>query len=127
VETNIINISNGGGIMEIQGYNISMIRGDTETIKVSCKNNKGESIPFEYGDILYFTVKESVNTERKEIQKVITEFSEGIAYINITPDDTKSMGFRNHYYDIQLTRADGTVKTIIPPSIFTVKGEVTYD
>ena len=113
--------------MEIQGYNISMIRGDTETIKVSCKNDKGKSIPFEYGDILYFTVKQSVNTERKEMQKVITEFSEGIAYINITPDDTKSMGFRNHYYDIQLTRADGTVKTIIPPSMFTVKGEITYE
>ena len=23
--------------MEIKGYNISMIRGDTETIKISCK------------------------------------------------------------------------------------------
>lgn len=113
--------------MEIQGYNISMIRGDTETIKVSCKNDKGIGIPFEYGDILYFTVKQSVTTARKEMQKVITEFSEGIAYINITPDDTKSMGFRNYYYDIQLTRADGTVKTIIPLSTFTVKGEVTYE
>ena len=113
--------------MKIQGYNISMIRGDTETIKVSCKNDKGESIPFEDGDILYFTVKQSVNTEQKEIQKVITEFPEGIAYINITPDDTKSMGFKKYYYDIQLTRADGTVKTIIPPSIFAIKGEVTYE
>jgi hypothetical protein len=113
--------------MEIQGYNISMIRGDTETIKISCKDTKGVGVPLEDGDTLYFTVKASVATEKKEMQKVITEFTEGIAYINITPDDTKSMGFRNHYYDIQLTRADGTVKTIIPPSIFTVKGEVTYE
>ena len=37
------------------------------------------------------------------------------------------MRFRSYYYDIQLTRADGTVKTIIPPSMFTVKGEITYD
>ncbi len=113
--------------MKIQGYNISMIRGDTETIKVSCKNDKGIGVPFECGDILYFTVKQFVDTERKEMQKVITEFSEGIAYINITPDDTKSMGFGNHYYDIQLNRANGTVKTIIPPSRFTINAEVTYE
>lgn len=113
--------------MEIQGYNISMIRGDTETIKISCKDVQGVDVPLEDGDTLYFTVKFSVGIEKEEMQKVITEFPDGIAYINILPDDTKFMSFRNYYYDIQLTRADGTVKTIIPPSIFTVKGEVTYD
>lgn len=113
--------------MEIQGYNISMIRGDTEAIKISCKDAQGVDVPLEDGDTLYFTVKTSVSTEEKEMQKVITEFPDGIAYINISPDDTKFMRFRRYYYDIQLTRADGIVKTIIPPSIFTVKGEVTYD
>ncbi len=113
--------------MEIQGYNISMTRGDTETIKVSCKDAQGVDVPLEDGDTLYFTVKRFVGTEEKEMQKVIPEFPDGIAYINISPDDTKSMSFRSYYYDIQLTRADGTVKTIIPPSIFTVKGEITYD
>ena len=113
--------------MEIQGYNISMIRGDTEAIKISCKDAQGVDVPLEDGDTLYFTVKTSVLTEEKEMQKVITEFPDGIAYINISPDDTKFMSFRSYYYDIQLTRADGTVKTIIPPSTFTVKREVTYD
>jgi hypothetical protein len=113
--------------MEIQGYNISMIRGDTEIIKVSCKDAQGVDVPFEDGDTLYFTVKSSVNTAEIKMQKVITEFPDGIAYINISPDDTKSMNFRDYYYDIQLTRANGTVKTIIPPSIFTIKGEVTYE
>lgn len=113
--------------MEIQGYNISMIRGDTEIIKVSCKDAQGVDVPFNNGDTLYFTVKSSVDTEGKKLQKVITEFPDGIAYINILPDDTKLMNFRDYYYDIQLTRANGTVKTIIPPSIFTIKGEVTYE
>ena len=113
--------------MEIQGYNIAMIRGDTETIKVSCKDAKGVDVPFKDGDTLYFTVKSSVDTEEVKMQKVITEFPDGVAYINILPDDTKSMSFRSYYYDIQLTRADGTVKTIIPPSKFTIKGEVTYE
>lgn len=113
--------------MEIQGYNISMIRGDTETIKISCKDAQGAGVPLKDGDTLYFTVKSSVGTEEKEMQKVITEFPNGIGYINISPDDTKIMRFRSYYYDIQLTREDGTVKTIIPPSMFTVKGEITYD
>ena len=104
-----------------------MIRGDTEIIKVSCKNAQGVDVPFEDGDTLYFTVKSSVDIEEKKIQKVITEFPDGIAYIKISPADTKSMRFRSYYYDIQLTRADGTVKTITPPSKFTVKGEVTYE
>ena len=113
--------------MEIQGYNITMIRGDTETIKVSCKDAQGVNVPLKDGDTLYFTVKTSISTEEKVMQKVITEFTDGIAYINISPDDTKSLSFRTYYYDIQLTRADGTVKTIIPPSKFTIKGEVTYE
>ena len=113
--------------MEIQGYDISMIRGDTETIKVSCKDAQGEDVPLEDGDTLYFTVKSSINTEEKKIQKIITEFPDGVAYINISPADTKSMGFASYYYDIQLTRKDGTVKTIIPPSKFTIKREVTYE
>ena len=113
--------------MEIQGYNISIIRGDTEAIKVSCKDAQGVDVPLEDGDTLYFTVKASVDTEKKEIQKVITEFPDGIAYIDISPADTKIMGFGSYYYDIQLTREDGTVKTIIPPSKFTVKKEVTYE
>lgn len=113
--------------MEIQGYNITMIRGDTEIIKVSCKDAQGVNVPFKDGDTLYFTVKTSVSTEEKVMQKVITEFSDGVAYINILPEDTKSMSFGTYYYDIQLTRADGTVKTIIPPSKFIIKGEVTYE
>jgi hypothetical protein len=42
--------------MKIQGYNISMIRGDTETIKVSCKDAQGVDVPLKDGDTLYFTV-----------------------------------------------------------------------
>lgn len=36
--------------MVIQGYNISMIRGDTETIKVSVKDIEGVLVPLVIGD-----------------------------------------------------------------------------
>lgn len=113
--------------MRINGTTISMIRGDSESIIVSCKDSNGNPVPFKEGDTVYFTVKETVNTEVKMLQKVITEFEDGKAIIDIKPEDTKHFRFQNYVYDIQLTRADGTVTTIIPPSKFKVKGEVTYE
>lgn len=113
--------------MEIQGTNISMIRGDSETIKVSCEDAQGVNVPLEDGDTLYFTVKKSTNTEEKILQKIVSEFTEGVALITIFPKDTRELKIGNYYYDIQLNRANGQVKTIIPPSRFIVKAEVTYE
>lgn len=113
--------------MEIQGTNISMIRGDSEVIKVSCRNESGVDFPFTEGDIVYFTVKRSVYTEEKILQKIVTEFTEGAALITILPEDTRELKIGAYYYDIQLNRANGQVKTIIPPSRFTINAEVTYE
>ena len=104
-----------------------MIRGDSEAIKVSCRNESGVDIPLVEGDILYFTVKRSTNTEEKILQKIVTEFTEGAALITIFPEDTKELKTGIYYYDIQLNRANGQVKTIIPPSRFTINAEVTYE
>lgn len=113
--------------MQIQGTNISMIRGDTESITVSINDTEGNKIPLVDGDTIYLTVKQSITTEEKVLQKVIQEFEDGEAIIEITPDNTKTLQFKNYIYDIQLSRADGTVSTIIPPSSFTIRGEVTYE
>lgn len=114
--------------MRINGTDIYMIRGDSESITVSCqKADDGSKVNFVDGDIIYFTVKYSVNSEKKVLQKVITDFVDGNAIIEIKPEDTKELQFRSYMYDVQLTRADGTVTTIIPPSIFGVEGEVTYE
>ena len=53
-----------------------MIRGDSEAIKVSCRDESGADIPLVEGDIVYFTVKRSTNTEEKILQKIVTEFTE---------------------------------------------------
>ena len=104
-----------------------MIRGDTETIKVSCKDAQGVDVPLEDGDTLYFTVKRNTNTEEKILQKIVTEFTDGVALITIFPEDTKELKTCSYYYDIQLNRANGQVNTIIPPSTYTIKAEVTYE
>ncbi len=114
--------------MKIQGTNISMIRGDSEAIKVSCRDESGADIPLVEGDIVYFTIKRSTSTEEKILQKIVTEFTEGVALITILPKDTRELKTGvYYYYDIQLNRANGQVKTIIPPSKFTINAEVTYE
>ena len=113
--------------MKIQGTNISMIRGDSEAIKVSCRDESGVDIPLVEGDIVYFTVKRSTYTEEKILQKIVTEFTDGVALITIFPEDTRELKPGAYYYDIQLNRANGQVKAIIPPSRFIINAEVTYE
>ena len=107
--------------MNVDGTKISMIRGDSEMIEVSCNER-----PFQKGDIITFTVRKMV-LDKKEIEKVITEFTdEGGGIIEITPADTKDLTFGGYVYDIQLEDAWGAVTTIIKPSDFVIMPEVSY-
>lgn len=112
--------------MRITGTNINMVRGDSESITVSLQKDNGV-VPFNQGDTVYFTVKQSSSTEEKILQKVITEFDEGNCIIEIAPNDTKDLEFISYVYDIQLTDYNGKVTTIIPCSKFAISEEVTYE
>ena len=113
--------------MKIKGTNISMTRGDSEAIKVTVKDTLGNVIPLVTGDTIYFTVREYVMSTTKVIEKIVTEFDDGEALITINPQDTGNLKFTSYVYDIQLTKEDGSVKTIITPANFTITGEVSYD
>ena len=113
--------------MKVNGTNLTMIRGDSESITLLLKKD-GEIIPFNQGDTVYFTVKQSPNTDKIMMQKIITTFDEdGSCTIEINPDDTKNFSFRDYVYDIQLNDSNGRVTTIVPCSKFTISEEVTYD
>ena len=113
--------------MKVDGNNITMTRGDSETISIFCRNEDLTLAPFVTGDIIYFTVKANMHEEIITLQKIITIFTDGKAIVVIAPLDTKELAFRSYVYDVQLTKADGTVSTIIPPSKFIIGGEVTYE
>lgn len=55
--------------MQISGRNMSMIRGDSETFTVLCKNPDGSLHPFERGDTVYFTVKWSPNADENSCRR----------------------------------------------------------
>lgn len=113
--------------MKIEGTNIRMTRGDSEAIKVTVKDTLGNIIPLITGDTVYFTVRENLLNPTKIIEKVITDFDDGKAVINIHPQDTNNLRFSTYVYDIQLNLGNSTVKTIIKPSAFKVLAEVTHD
>lgn len=113
--------------MKVNGKKLKMVRGDSEAITVKLTNAAGELMPLVPGDTVFFTVKDSAYTEVKLLQVVVTEFEEGVALITIQPSDTKQLPFREYVYDVQVTFADGSVKTVIPMSSFVVAEEVTYD
>ena len=99
--------------------NITMTRGDSESIRVTC------SEPFAGGDAVTFTMREAVDSPIV-LQKTVTAFDDGAALIVFEPEDTSPLAFGEYVYDIQATRADGTVTTMVDPSRFTLGEEVTY-
>ena len=103
--------------------NIVMTRGDTEYILVSCPQS-----PFTEGDCITFTMRRTLRSKEKMMEKQVTVFTEeGKALVHILPADTEKLEFGRYVYDMQLTRADGTVKTIITPAVFHIAEEVSYD
>ncbi len=105
--------------MKLNGINISMVRGDSESVTVRC------SRPFAAGDTLYLTVREDAESDIA-MQKVVTEFPNGEAVFVIDTGDTEGLDFGSYVYDIQATWADGTVKTLVGPARFRLTEEVTY-
>lgn len=114
--------------MTITGTDISMVRGDSESLTIRLIEEDGTTqFDFESGDTVYFTVREALGSTTTTIQKVVTGFLDGVAVIELVPSDTNNLFFRTYVYDIQWTRADGQIKTIVPASDFTILAEVTYD
>jgi len=111
--------------MDISGTNLTMIQGDSETLIVTRKGTDGLIVVFNDGDTIHFTVKTELLTDEIVLQKIVTAFPEGKAYIELEPEDTGSIIPQRYFYDIQLTTASGRVLTLVKPSKRTLKVGVT--
>lgn len=113
--------------MRIDGTQLGMIRGDSEYITINCKDEHGVKINFQTGDRIYFTVKLNTATDQKVLQKIVTSFDDGNAVVEILPEDTRDLPYKSYKYDIQWTTVDSKIITIIPPSIFSIEPEITFE
>lgn len=115
--------------MKVDGTNLSMIRGDTESITISITDENGLPIKLETdSDTVYLTIKLNTTVEEKVLQKIITNFDiDGFAVIEFSHDDTKDLVYRSYKYDIQWVDTNGKVRTIIAPSLFVIEPEITFE
>lgn len=111
--------------MKIQGHSMKMTRGDTEALTVTLTSENGVNIPLVEEDLVIFTVKETPTSITNAIQIIVNTFENGKAIISILPEHTSNLRFGDYRYDIELRRADKTVRTIIPDSKFTIGAEIT--
>lgn len=115
-------------MLVINGTDIYLTRGDSAIITLDCVNEAGATISFATGDIIYFTVKTSTDTATKTLQKIVTIAAPATeAVITLIPTDTKTIQRGEYVYDIQYTKINGEIYTIIEPSLFSIEGEVTYE
>lgn len=112
--------------MQINGTALSMMRGDTDALTVSC-----EGRPFQTGDTVTMTVGYNdlgapPGCVQPVLQKSETDFdNEGRATFRFAPEDTARLVAMDYLYDVQLVGSDVGTKTIIEPSPFTLRGDVT--
>ena len=135
--------------MNIIGKAFSMVRGDSEDIRVTMRQNIGtdessvfERVPFVEGDKVEIKALErpfklyavfpkrqsapALKLDTKFIHKTVTEFGDGEAFIRIMPEDTEGLGFGEYVYDVQITFADGRVKTPVHDCPFSLMKEESY-
>ena len=115
--------------------NLRMVRGDTEEITVKLREQTSGGTadkPFVDGDTIKMTIGEYTGskTERPVAMKTITgtiDATTGLGSLVISPSDTADMefGLAKYKYDIQITFADGTVKTLFPAAWFILEEEVS--
>lgn len=109
----MINIDQDTGVIKI-------IAKDTATLCVSLDNYS-----FAAGDIVYFTINDTVGASTYKTQKIITSFLNGRAIVNLDSKDT-DLEPGTYFYDVQANLKTGEIDTVIGPTKFKILGGVTY-
>lgn len=108
---------------------MKIIRGDSGGFEFTILEVvDGVETPYilEEGDVVTFTVKCSTRDKDAVMQKTGFQTDESTVYFAIAPEDTEALRYGNYTFDIQFSKEDGYVDTLIPPTPFTVAEEVTF-
>ena len=107
-------------MFKIEYGKIFITRGDSAAFDIEVRQpDKRTVYELAAGDTLTFTVKPSDSEVEHLLQKTGKT-------IQIAPADTQKWAYGKYWYDVQLTFADGTINTIVPPTPFIVCSEITF-
>lgn len=112
-------------MFDIDGTAITMTRGDTVRIKITILNSDGTEYIPDSTDKIRFAMKKNYTDSECVIKK---EIPINTLELVIEPEDTKGLDYGvnkgKYKYDIELTKADGTIDTFIPRADFIILEEV---
>lgn len=107
-------------MFRIKGHSIELTRGDTAVFELTLTDIDGIEYTIHPGDVILFSVKTDTKSSRYLLQKRFTGKT-----IKLEPEDTAALSYGTYVYDVQLSNCEGDVFTVIEPSKFAVKEEVT--
>lgn len=112
-------------MVEIKGTTITMIKGDSVIIKISITDSDGNEYTPESGDRIRFAMKRNYTDA---VPLLVIEIPIDTMELVINPEDTKELeaglSKGRYKYDIELTKEDGTVDTVIPRAELVILEEV---
>lgn len=108
-------------MVKVDGKRIEMAKGDTCILSISIKDTEGNDYTPQTGDVIRFAMKQRYTDANTIINKVIPNDT---LDLRIEPNDTKSLTTGKYYFDVELTKADGTVDTFIPEGELVLKEEI---
>ena len=106
--------------VKIQGNKIHLTRGDTLRVTVGITQDGEAYAPVE-GDSVRFALKRDLDDPNPLI---LRDIPIDTLQLILVPEDTKPLDFGKYWYDVELTKADGTVDTFIGPERFYITEEV---
>jgi hypothetical protein len=108
-------------MLRVKNNEIYLTRGDTASFTLDIVDDTGAKYEITDDDQVLFTVKRSTSDTAVILQKAVVDKT-----ITIKPAETAGLPYGTYYYDVQLSRPDGFVATVITPTPFIICEEVTF-
>lgn len=105
---------------------LHIIRGTTQTVKITVKTTGGADYTLADGEVLRFGVKRDPSDKEFVIEKELTSahYDSGVYVLTINPADTAELDFGEYHYDVGL-QVGSNYYNVIECSTFSVEYNVT--
>lgn len=95
---------------------ITLTKGDSAKLKLKLYDTQNKLLTLKEGDTAVLTIKQNIDSEDVVLQLTVDDAQQ----FTFAPADTTELECGQYCYDIQVTLADGSVYTVIPPSRFII-------
>ncbi len=95
---------------------ITLTKGDSAKLKLKLYDAQNKALVLAEDDTAVLTIKQDIDSNDVVLQLTVDDAQQ----FTFTPAATADLACGQYCYDIQVTLADGSVYTVIPPSRFII-------